>query len=50
MCEQIEEEALARTIMDKIRLIGTDNAALYMFDRDIEQMNVISAAQDNAGA
>ena len=48
--EQIEEEALARTIMDKIRLIGTDNAALYMFDRDIEQMNVISAAQDNAGA
>ena len=48
--EQIEEEALARTIMDKIRLIGNDNAALYMFDRDIEQMNVISAAQDNAGA
>ena len=48
--EQIEEEALARTIMDKIKLIGTDNAALYMFDRDIEQMNVISAAQDNTGA
>jgi ferritin len=49
VAEQIEEEALARTIMDKLKLIGTDKAALYMFDRDIEQINVVSAAQDNAG-
>ncbi|HIF14725.1 MAG TPA: ferritin [Bacteroidetes bacterium] len=47
--EQIEEEALARTIMDKLKLVGDSNAATYMFDRDIEQMTVISAASDQAG-
>lgn len=36
VAEQIEEEALARTIMDKLNLIGDDNAALYLFDRDIQ--------------
>ena len=30
--EQIEEEALARTIMDKLRLIGNDKGGLYLFD------------------
>ncbi len=33
--EQIEEEALARTIMDKLNLIGNDKGGLYLFDRDI---------------
>lgn len=33
--EQIEEEALARTIMDKLELIGDDKSGLYMFDRDL---------------
>ncbi|MFK7757760.1 MAG: ferritin [Flavobacteriales bacterium] len=36
--EQIEEEALARTIMDKIELIGNDKGGLYLFDRDLENM------------
>ena len=36
--EQIEEEALARTIMDKINMIGNDKGGLYLFDRDIENM------------
>jgi ferritin len=31
--EQIEEEASARTILDKVRLVGKNN--LYEFDRDI---------------
>ena len=35
--EQIEEEALARTIMDKLELIGNDKGGLYLFDRDLEQ-------------
>jgi len=47
--EQIEEEALARTVMDKLKLVGDSNAATYMFDRDIAQMTVISAASDQAG-
>jgi ferritin len=33
--EQIEEEALARKIMDKLKLIGNDPGGLYFFDRDI---------------
>lgn len=38
VAEQIEEEALARTIMDKIELIGNDNGGLYLFDRDIQSL------------
>ena len=33
--EQIEEEALARRLLDKLALAGDDNGALYLFDRDI---------------
>lgn len=33
--EQIEEEALARTILDKLNLIGNDKGGLYLFDRDL---------------
>jgi ferritin len=36
--EQIEEEALARRIMDKLKLIGDDKAGLYIFDRDVSGM------------
>lgn len=41
--EQIEEEAMARMILDKINLIGNDKGGLYLFDRDIEQLTVSSA-------
>ena len=37
--EQIEEEALARHILDKLKLIGDDKGGLYLFDRDIVNMN-----------
>ncbi len=33
--EQIEEEALARTILDKLHMIGKDKGGLYLFDRDL---------------
>ena len=33
--EQIEEEGLARKILDKLALAGDDHGALYLFDRDI---------------
>lgn len=36
VAEQLEEEALARTVLDKIRLIGGDKGGMYMFDRDLE--------------
>ncbi|MFK7806342.1 MAG: ferritin, partial [Saprospiraceae bacterium] len=35
VAEQIEEEALARTMNDKLELIGDDKSGMYMFDRDI---------------
>ncbi|MFD1293628.1 ferritin [Lutibacter holmesii] len=44
VAEQIEEEAQARTILDKINLIGDDKGGLYLFDNDIKQLNVTSAA------
>ena len=38
--EQLEEEALGRTILDKIKLIGSDKAGLYSFDRDLENSTI----------
>ena len=40
--EQIEEEALARQIVDKLKLIGDDKGGLYFFDRDLEAMAIAS--------
>jgi ferritin len=33
--EQIEEEHLARTLNDKLELVGDDKSGIYLFDRDI---------------
>ena len=44
VAEQIEEEALARNILDKIELIGNDKGGLYLFDRDVQQITADSAA------
>ena len=38
VAEQLEEEALARTIIDKLELIGEDKGGLYLFDRDLETL------------
>ena len=45
--EQLEEEALARTILDKLKLIGEDNGGMYMFDRDLEA-SVVTAPTPGA--
>lgn len=37
VAEQIEEESQARTILDKINLIGDEKSGLYLFDNDIKQ-------------
>ena len=44
VAEQIEEEAQAKLILDKINLIGDDKGGLYLFDRDIQQMALNSSA------
>lgn len=40
--EQLEEEAQARTILDKLKLIGNDKGGMYMFDRDLENSAIIT--------
>lgn len=45
--EQIEEEGLARTIMDKLNMIGTDKGGLYLFDRDLENFQTNEGGEAN---
>ena len=45
--EQLEEEALACTILDKLKMIGGDKGGLYLFDRDLENSAI---APDNEAA
>lgn len=42
VAEQIEEEAQAKLILDKINLIGDDKGGLYLFDRDMQQLTLNS--------
>ncbi len=44
--EQIEEEALARNILDKLNLIGNDKGGMYLFDRDLQSL---TAAPEGKG-
>lgn len=48
--EQIEEEATARGIMDRINLIGDDKGGLYLFDRDLQNLTGQSVAMQDANA
>jgi len=45
VAEQIEEEALARNILDKINLIGDDKGGLYLFDNDVKLLVGSQAAE-----
>ncbi len=46
VAEQVEEEALARTIIDKLNIVGNDKGGLYLFDRDLQSFGV----EPNKGA
>jgi len=47
VAEQIEEEALARTILDKLKLIGDDKGGFYMFDRDLVNIKSSISSSNN---
>ncbi len=47
--EQIEEEALARLLIDKLNLIGGDKGGLYLFDRDLLGMAAAKPGADGKG-
>lgn len=46
VAEQIQEEKSARTIIDKLKMLGKDN--LYIFDRDIMSLRAAEAAAGKA--
>jgi|SRR5690554_6415135 len=35
IAEQLEEEEMARTIIDKLEMIGSDTSSLFLFDKDL---------------
>ena len=43
--EQLEEEAVAKTLLDKLTIIGDDKSGHYLFDRDINSI-VASSTND----
>lgn len=47
--EQLEEEAQARAIMDKIKLIGNEQGGWYLLDRDIQNMHTSTVAEGPSG-
>ena len=47
--EQREEEALMRTILDKISLIGDGPMSLYYIDKEISSINAQNIAQEAQG-
>ena len=46
--EQREEEALMRTIIDKIKLIGDGPQSLFYIDKEVEKINKIAEAAEAA--
>lgn len=49
VAEQIEEEALARKILDKLKLIGDDKGGMYLFDRDLPSISIATAGSGRTG-
>ncbi|MDH3650170.1 MAG: ferritin, partial [Saprospiraceae bacterium] len=48
--EQREEEALMRTILDKLKLIGKGGQSLYFIDKEMEQINLQIEKQENTSS
>jgi ferritin len=43
--EQMEEEALARSILDKLNLIGNEKGGMYLFDREMLEIANASGSE-----
>lgn len=44
--EQLEEESLFSTILDKIKLVGTDKAGMFHIDKELDGMAITPAAAE----
>ena len=49
VAEQIEEETLARNVLDKLRLIGDDKGGMYLLDRDLQSLSVSIHGSSKSG-
>jgi ferritin len=45
VAEQLEEEALFRSILDKLLIIGDNGGALYMLDKDLQKQGAVPNLQ-----
>ncbi len=43
--EQLEEESLFNTVLDKIKLVGTDKAGMFHIDKELEGMVFIPSTE-----
>lgn len=50
VAEQHEEEALFKTVLDKLELVGQDDRGLFFFDREMGQMAAAAPGADVAGS
>lgn len=48
--EQLEEEALARMLNDKLELVGDDKGGIYLFDKDIMLFRSQAASEAKGGS
>lgn len=48
--EQMEEEALARSILDKLKLIGEQKGGMYLFDREMQEITAADAKNNDGVA
>ena len=46
--EQIEEEDLARDLVDKLKMVGDDKGGLYFFDRDLQGLSTATGGEKGA--
>ncbi|WP_405205722.1 ferritin [Aquimarina sp. LLG6339-5] len=46
VAEQLEEEAVARTLLDKLKIIGDDKSGHYLFDRDINTFQISNSQEE----
>lgn len=49
VAEQREEEAQIRTILDKIKLIGTGGQSLYFIDQEVQNINALRGQEETGG-
>lgn len=48
VAEQHEEEHLFQSLLDRIKLVGTQEGSLFLIDREIERLSAVKVAQSPA--